>query len=107
MAKPLFAHQLCNFLLDTNTREERWEGQRISPDVAKAFYGVDEAHYVSKFRKYCDKYFEAVFKSGMASFALWYDFDSPTNKQVHSDLVNLRDYLVENFKSSHIIQSPR
>ena len=95
--------------IDSNPREERWEGKRISPDAAKDYYGVDDAYYLCDLKKCLDDYLKEfdAFKSGTKNVAVWYDFDHPTNEGVHEVLKNLKNCLAQNSMDKCITQSPR
>ena len=90
-------------------REERWEGQRISPIFAKDHYGVDSAYYLSDFSKYMEKHIQdhLIQNSNSGGIALWYDFNNPTNDNIHNAVQRITKHAEEMYQDRCVVQSPR
>ena len=90
-------------------REERWEGQRISPIFAKDHYGVDGAYYLSDFSKYMEKHIQdhLIQNSNSGGIALWYDFNNPTNDNIHNAVQRITKHAEEMYQDRCVVQSPR
>ena len=94
---------------DPNWREERWEGQRITPIFAKDYYGVDSAFYLSDFGKYIEKHIQEHLsqKSNPGGIALWYDFNNPTNDNIDGATRRITKHAEEMYQDRCFVQSPR
>ena len=98
-------HQLYS---DSNMREEIWEGKRISPEEAKEHYGVDAAYHTSNLRQYLDTYVKDKQTNSVNSrnATIWYDFNSPEDRNIHGLMNNLKAHVNGNLKDWHFM-SPK
>merc|ERR1719510_1195748 len=101
--------RMHKYFYNANLREERWEGQRISPIFAKDHYGVDSAYCLSDFSKYMEKHTQdhLIQNSNSGGIALWYDFNNPTNDNIHNAVQRITKHAEEMYQDRCVVQSPR
>ena len=94
--------------LDLNPREELWEGKRIPPEIAKDYYGVDDACCISSLRKYIDSYLKDKegTKFSSKNVAIWYDYNNSPDKNIHEIMKNLKNHISANLNEWNIL-SPK